>query len=179
MNFQINDPEIIFEPINDRKLIGKGKCSFYPDYQGRYKYCSNKTLEYLSELHKIPKEQIIPELRKLYPNDNPLKCTNVPDLICCGLIYHLDLLELIQLAPLTVDHFTNIRLMVYLFVLLPALEPNFPEEIHKSTKKYNSDFLKKIDFRYLRYALYQYQVIGVDIGILSDAEVFQTFIDSK
>ena len=103
-------------------------------------------------------------------NINPLEVTTTTNLLHCGLIYHLDLLELLEISPLTVHHFTNIRLMLYLISLIPKF--GVPPEK-------NLSFIKKIDPPYLRYALLQYHPFGIIPEILSDKEIYDSFINSK
>jgi hypothetical protein len=166
MNFQ--DPDIIYlgkiEETPD--LVGKGLFTFRPNFENPYKYCSVQTLNYLKTTLKLEKsDNIIQDLVTLNPNTNPLKATTLHNLLHCGLIYGLDLIDLIFKIT-TEEHFTNLRLMIYIVTLMP--------EFGSPTSSVLS-IIKKIKADYLRYLLSKYHIYGLDPIILTEAEIYQIF----
>lgn len=162
-----SDPNIIYLTEQKNNIIPGICCTdLSADYINPYKYATQKTLQYLQQkLHLQKSTNLIEDLIKINTNTNPLKVTTVHNLLHCGLIYKLDLGIFIS-DTMTVEHFTNLRLILYLVSLMP---------IFGKPKSNIKTVIHKIAPDYLKYLLYEYHLTGIDPLILTDSEVYETF----
>jgi hypothetical protein len=125
-------------------LPGKGISVFTPDFENPYRYASRKTLDYLQKALNLGSKDLIQNLMKLNKNVNPLKITTIPNLLHCALIYKLDFLPFLT-HTVTVEHFTNLRLILYLISLMPQFGKPLTDLTY---------VIHKIAPNYLKYLLY-------------------------
>jgi hypothetical protein len=161
-----SNSQIIFLDNEKSQIpIGTGICIFWADYKNPYRYASIHTLNYLKRTLNLKSETLIEDLMNYNTNINPLKATTIPNLIHCGLIYRLDLLDLIY-PTITSEHFTNLRLIIYLISLMPQFGKPESDISH---------VIRKIAPAYLRYLLCEYYPFRIDPVILNDAEIYEAF----
>lgn len=161
------------------KLYGTGAITFEPDVHNPYKYLTNPEIKALIRERNLPTEKKLnrDQLQELLiQNDKSTNHRYKKDIFKQSMFHISNMIHLILLASVyhiqitKFDEFTAKNLL-YIFMVMPKLKNHLePADLKQFP------YLQQIPVEIKQYALGCYYPVGIDVMLLTDEEINQTFI---